>query len=129
MIQRRRLSEAQAEQAIKRGEFDELVTGAAPRVAVVLSQDWCGQWNMMDRYLNELAAGEAGEGQGEPGAVVYDFLYNRAECFQEFKSVKEGGWGNTQIPYVRYYRGGRLVGESNYVTEEQFLQRLGEAER
>jgi hypothetical protein len=118
MIIRRQLSRAQAEHAMQHGEFDETVTGSAPQVAVVLSQDWCPQWTAMDRYLEELAERSAA---GEPQPVVYHLLYNRVDYFRQFLAFKEGVWGNALIPYVRYYRDGRLIRETNFVLARQFL--------
>ena len=121
MIIRRDLSRAQAHHAMEHGEFDESVTGAAARVAVVLSQDWCGQWTAMDRYLDQLA----GDGAGIGDAVVFTLIYNQVDYFQSFLSFKEKVWRNALIPYVRYYRRGRLAGESNFVSQRQFLRQLG----
>ena len=128
MIIRQDLTRSQAERAMDEGEFDESVTAAAPRVAVVLSQDWCGQWTAMDRYLSELSAagGEPrGEGQGSgEQIVVFHLVYNTVEYFHAFMGFKETVWRNALIPYVRYYRNGRLVGQSNYVSQNQFLALL-----
>ena len=121
MIIRKDLSRGQAEHAMEHGEFDESVTAAAARVAVVLSQDWCGQWAAMGRYLDELAASEGGE---TDVPVVFHLLYNRVDYFQKFLDLKERIWRNALIPYVRYYHRGRLVGESNYVSQQEFLRRL-----
>jgi hypothetical protein len=126
MIHRRSLSRAEAEHAMRHGEFDDSVTDAAARVAVVLTQDWCGQWIAMDRYLEELAAW-SGDPPGAPdrGLAIFQLIYNTVEYFHAFMSFKETVWCNALIPYVRYYRGGRLVGQSNYVSRSQFLDLLG----
>ena len=121
MVSRRVLSRAQADYAMEHGELDGGVTQAAPRVAVVLSQDWCPQWVAMDRYLDELVVA-ADEGRSD--LVVYHLLYNRVEYFREFLRFKEQVWRNALIPYVRYYRQGALLRESNFVSQQQFLRSL-----
>ena len=118
MVIRKQLSPAQAAAAMRQGEFDDSVLGAAANVAVVLSQDWCGQWVDMDRWLGELARAPRSE---HPGVVVFHLLYNREAFFQEFMQFKEDVLGNDLVPYVRYYRGGRLVGQSNHVSALRFL--------
>jgi hypothetical protein len=123
MIVRKPLTRAQAEHAMRHGEFDDTVTAAAPKVAVVLSQDWCGQWAAMDHYLYELSETK-GEGDGD--LAVFHLLYNNVDYSQAFLRFKEGVWRNALIPYVRYYRNGRLVGESNFVSQGQFLRHLEE---
>ncbi len=122
MLIRKQLSRAQAESAMQQGEFDDTVLGAARNVAVVLSQDWCGQWVEMDHWLEELAARPRAE---HPEVTVFHLLYNRVDFFQEFMFFKEDVFGNDLIPYARYYRDGRLIGQSNYVSALQFLARFG----
>ena len=39
-------------------------------------------------------------------------------------NLKEKTWGNYSIPYVRYYRDGDLVNESNFVSRRGFLKRF-----
>jgi hypothetical protein len=116
MIRRRELSREQAEFAMRQGEFDEGVRGASPLVAVVLTQDWCGQWAAMDGYLAEMAGRYP-----ELELTVFQLEYNRVDYFQDFLRFKEQVLANAVIPYVRYYQDGRLVGQSNYVSERQFL--------
>jgi len=116
VIRRLELSREQAAHAMRHGEFDPGVCAAGPQVAVVLTQDWCGQWAAMDDYLTELAGRRP-----ELELVVFQLEYNRMDYFQDFLRFKEEVLGNRVIPYVRYYRDGRLVGQSNYVSERQFL--------
>lgn len=103
---------------MRHGEFDSDVIAAAPNVAVVLSQDWCGQYAALSRAIDEMAANPA---SGHPSVTVFELLYNRVDYFEAFMRFKETTWRNREIPYVRYYRDGRLVGESNYVGPESFL--------
>lgn len=123
MITRRQITREEAEQAMAQGEFGQALLTSAPNLAVILTQDWCGQWTMMDRYLRELAARPAPVQLSEnvPEICVAVLLYNRVPYFQDFLRLKERVWGNAQIPYVRYYRHGRLVAQSNYVSAETFL--------
>jgi hypothetical protein len=116
VISRRELTREQAERAMREGEFDESVRGACPKVAVVLTQDWCGQWPALNDYLSAL-----GSRAPELELVVFQLEYNRVDYFQDFLRFKEQVLGNAVIPYVRYYRDARLVGQSNYVSERQFL--------
>jgi len=104
--------------AIDRGELPDEVIGSAEKVAVVLSQDWCPQWGAMERWINDL---EGGDSSSAVAIDVYQLLYNREDYFQQFLRFKENVWQNRTIPYVRYYRKGRFIGDSNYVTREEFL--------
>lgn len=101
---------------IKSGEFDASVVGAAESVAVVLTQSWCPQWGWMRSYLSSLPA--------DAGKEVFWVEYDKEDFFEPLMSFKEGVFGNDQVPYVRYYRGGKLAAESNYIDEGGFLRRL-----
>ncbi len=124
MIRRLELTGEQAAFAMRQGEFGEEVRAASRLVAVVLTQDWCGQWAAMDGYLAEM-----GSRHPELDLTIFLLEYNRVSYFQEFLSFKEQVLGNRVIPYVRYYRDGSLVGQSNYVSERQFLSFFQEISR
>ena len=110
------LTDEQARDAIARGEFAPALVGAAPRTVMVLTQDWCPQWAAMKDWLADAA--------DEAGVAVIVFEYNRSGVFEEFMRYKEDVWGNRQIPYLRYYREGVLVRESNYVSRDAFRANL-----
>ena len=103
---------------MEHGEFEDSVIAAAPNVAVLLSQDWCSQYSALDWYLGDLAAHPH---PSHPAITVFELLYNKVDYFEAFMRFKETRWRNYEIPYLRYYRGGKLVGESNYVGPERFL--------
>lgn len=113
----RKLPDHQVRHAIETGEFHADIIHSSERVAVVMTQDWCPQWVAMRRWL---------ESVGETLDVdVYEVIYNTAPYFSEFLVLKERTWSNDAIPYVRYYAGGKLVRESNYVPKDTFLAHLG----
>ena len=121
MITIREMSPAEAAEAMRAGEFGASVREASPNVAVVLTQDWCGQWAALERSLRELAEPAGSALGGTPEVTVFLLIYNLEPYFTEFMRFKEEVLGNDAIPYVRYYRNGRLVGQSNYVSGLQFL--------
>jgi hypothetical protein len=95
------------------------VRAAAPLVAVVLTQSWCPQWSFMRGYLAQAAA-EAGD-----RARIFFVEYDREPFYEDFMTFKEDGFGNREIPYVRYYRDGVLSAESNFISKQGFLSKLG----
>ena len=105
--------------AMAAGEFGPEVTGASPSVAVVLTQSWCPQWKWMRAYLESLPA--------EEGYAVFWVEYDREDFFAPFMAFKEEVLGNREIPYVRYYRDGKLARESNYIDKAGFLRSLSRA--
>jgi len=112
----RKLSSEDCLALIAKGEFGAGVTGTAEAVAVVLTQSWCPQWSWMRSYLSALPP--------EAGREVFWIEYDREEFFTPLMKFKESVFGNDQVPYVRYYRGGKLAAESNYIDKGGFLRRL-----
>ncbi len=112
----KKLSMEDCLEAIREGEFGTGVIAAADAVAVVLTQSWCPQWEWMRSYLDAMTT----DGKAE----VFWIEYDREDFFESFMEFKESGFGNDQVPYVRYYRGGRLVAESNYIDSGGFARRL-----
>ncbi len=109
------ISRDQALSAIECGEFGSDVAASNRKVAVLMTQDWCPQWAAMRKWFYSL----------EADCDLYELIYNQVDYFNEFRNFKEKKWKNGHIPYVRYYSGGNLVAESNYVSREEFLKNLG----
>ena len=112
------LNDAEAMEILRSGELPGRLREAAERVALVLSQSWCPQWLAMKLWLGRLA----GE---EHGLKVYFLEYDRKPYFQEFMEHKETVFQNDLVPYLRYYREGRFLGDSNFCFKEGFLDQFG----
>ncbi len=109
-----RLSAEQCTEAIKQNDFPGELTASREKVVFVLTQSWCPQWSMMQSWLARAA--------DEAGADVYFSEYDRETFFDEFMQFKETTFGNRSIPYLRYYRDGKLAAESNYVSKDVFVK-------
>jgi hypothetical protein len=108
------LTKDQLDALLREGEFPESVRLAAPKVAVVMTQDWCGQWTNMKAYLPDFA------GQ----AAIFTVEYNLLPDFERIMSFKEDVFDNWQVPYVRFYRDGKLVHQSNWLPRASFVAML-----
>ena len=99
----------QALACITNREFGIDILGSDTNVAVVLTQSWCPQWQAMKSFLANF------EGVG-----IYFLEYDLTDYCDRFRRFKETVFGNDQIPYIRYYRDGRLTGVTNAVSEDGF---------
>jgi hypothetical protein len=109
----RKLTEQECRDAMKKGVFEPFEgTGA-----LILTQSWCPQWKAMKSYLPEA------EKAGSDVTILY-VEYDTEAFFTEFMDFKENTYQNREIPYVRYFREGIFLGESNYVSLQGFLHRL-----
>lgn len=107
--------------AIRDGDFPTTIT-SQPHVAVVMTQNWCGDWKLMHTWLKRM------ENEGRPtdrDIEVYLLVYNKVRYFTEFLHYKENTFGNRLIPYVRYYSAGSYLGDSNQLSADKFLARFG----
>ena len=111
------LTKDQLDALLREGEFPESVRLAAPKVVVVMTQDWCGQWANMKAYLPDFAE----------EAAIFTVEYNLLPDFERIMSFKEDVLDNQQVPYVRLYRDGKLVRQSNWVPRASFAAMLGHA--
>jgi len=113
MINRKLIQDDQAKHAIANGEFESNIISSKSRVIIILTQDWCPQWMNMKSWIYGLEIDEDVE--------VYEFEYNKVDYFNEFMSFKEEQWGNENIPYLRFYKDGVLIEETNFIDEERVI--------
>jgi hypothetical protein len=111
----RLLTEAECREAIKRGAFS--LPEIAGTAAIVLTQSWCPQWKALKSYLPDAE-------KRLNGLTVLYVEYDLAPFYEDFMAFKESTFNNREIPYVLYYKDGKLVSESNYVSLEGFLRRF-----
>lgn len=116
MINKRNLSKDQVFNAIQKGEFDNEIISSNNLVVVVMTQDWCPQWVNMKSWIYEVETNK--------DVDVYELVYNKTEYFNEFMSFKENVLRNSLIPYLRFYKNGLLVEETNYIKKEEFKTAL-----
>jgi hypothetical protein len=117
----KKLEREQCLAAMADGEFPADLRASSPSVAVILTQSWCPQWKWMRSYLERLP--------DQPGRSVFWIEYDLEDFFEPFMAFKEDRLGNREIPYVRYYRDGRLARQSNFIDEGGFLRLLQGGER
>jgi hypothetical protein len=118
------LNEEQFRVAADEQEFGPEVVAAAERVAVVMTQGWCPQWPPVRSYLQSMAAED-----GEDGLAVFLAVYDTEPWGADFMQFKESVFGNYHIPYIRYYREGTLIAESNFISRDGFLESFKNHER
>jgi hypothetical protein len=101
MVNRLTLSEDDIRYAMSNGEFGSDVISSAKTVVIVMTQDWCSQWQEMKNWIYELETGKTVD--------IYEIVYNREPYFKEFMSFKENRWNSRFVPYLRFYENGGLV--------------------
>ncbi len=114
MISRKILTDHQARDAIVNGEFGEDVIASQKHVVIILTQSWCLEWYYLQQSLDFLD-------HDKYNIAIFELEYDQVAYYRAFLAFKEDVLGNDLIPYLRYYRDGKLVGQTNYVSIQQFL--------
>jgi hypothetical protein len=122
MINRITLSHDQAQQAITDGNFSADIIEASKDVALILTQSWCPQWTSMNMSINGLK-----KGLEDIDLTIFTYEYDRSPIFNEFMNFKESVYRNWEVPYVRLYRNGRFIGDSNAMPAGRMVQKLRKA--
>lgn len=108
------ITDSQAQEAMRAKEFPNEIINSAARVAIILTQGWCSQWHIMERFLNNNSFYDN----------VYVYIYDQSPLFQEFMDFKEKTFDNELVPYIRYYKDGHFAASGNYASEEEFQEKL-----
>lgn len=114
MINRKMLNEEQVKNAVKNGEFDSEVIKSKGKVVLIMTQDWCPQWHDLRSWVYSLDISE--------DIDVYELEYNKVNYCDEFMNFKENQWDNSNIPYLRFYKNGKLIKETNYISKQEFIK-------
>lgn len=117
MINRNVIQKDQAMYAIANGEFEDNLVSSKSRVVIILTQDWCPQWWNMKSWIYRLKI--------DHDIDVYELEYNKVEYFNDFRSFKEDQLGNYNVPYLRFYKDGVLVEETNFIDKKRFIEIIG----
>jgi hypothetical protein len=105
----------QAKECMQNQEFDPEIIGSKEKVAVILTQSWCPQWAALRPELEKLK---------NNSIDIWLFIYDLSDIFESFKDFKENLLGNDEIPYIRYYRNGEYLRDSNYVDVKEFVKKF-----
>ncbi len=102
----KKLTETQCQETISNGEVPADVIFGNKKVAVIFTQSWCGDWVLMRSYIQKI---------DDDDVSVYYVEYDKEPFYEKMRQFKETVFNNSGVPYVRYYRDGRLVAASNLV--------------
>jgi hypothetical protein len=113
-----KLDQDQCMEILSTGDIPAEVSGGNEKVAVIFTQSWCVDWLIMRSYARKI---------DNRDVSVYYVEYDKEPFYEEMRRFKETVYNNWSIPYVRYYRDGRLVGTTNLIFSKrgflkQFLQ-------
>ena len=118
------IQDQMARRMIEIGEVPVDIKNSAENVAVVVTQSWCGDWKFMQSWLTD--GSTIGADSDDMAIRVYTYEYDKTAMRTDFMQFKEGVWKNELIPYVRYYKKGSYIGDSNALGKDSFVSRFSE---
>ncbi len=114
MITRKIIEKDQAMNAISNGEFEKNIISSNSNVVLILTQDWCPQWMNMKSWVYGLDINQ--------DIDIYELEYNKVDYFDSFRTFKEDQLGNENVPYLRFYKNGKLIEETNFIGKDRFIE-------
>lgn len=88
-------------------DISEEIKKYSENVLTIFTQDWCKDWEMLNREI------EKNLNTTQYDITIFLSAYNHSKHFDNFRDFKETHWANNFIPYLRYYKNGELIKETN----------------
>lgn len=90
-------------------ELPDSIKNSSDNVLAIFTQDWCGDWKGLKREL------DANEKNSGADIAIFICMYNQSSMYEPFMKFKETIWQNELIPYLRYYKKGNFIKDSNHL--------------
>lgn len=97
-------------------EVSDNIKKASENVLAIFTQDWCTDWQSLERDLN------SNEKTDSIDLTVFICKYNESPLYEPFMNFKENTWKNEFIPYLRYYKNGNFVKDSNHLPFQRLIK-------
>lgn len=118
MIKFNTMTDSNTRYILDHNDIESSIINATENVLVVFTQTWCSDWKDMNQEL--IDSKEA----NEIDINVYTLEYNRSLLFEPFREFKENIWNSHLIPYLRFYKNGVLLWETNHLPFTDIVTRF-----
>ncbi|WP_295158946.1 hypothetical protein [uncultured Brachyspira sp.] len=96
-------------------EVSDNIKKDAENVLAVFTQDWCGDWNNLKRELDA-------NKDNSIDITIFICMYNQSPLYEPFMNFKETVWNNGLIPYLRYYKNGSFIKDTNHLPFQRLIK-------
>ena len=97
-------------------EVSDDIKKSSENVLAIFTQDWCGDWKGLQRELN------ANKDNSNIDIAIFICMYNESPLYEPFMNFKETVWNNYLIPYLRYYKNGSFVKDTNHLPFQRLIK-------
>lgn len=116
MLTFKTIDEKEMQIIIDTKEVSDNIKNASENVLAIFTQDWCGDWKGLERELN------ANENNSDIDITIFICMYNQTSLYEPFMNFKETVWKNALIPYLRYYKNGSFVKDTNHLPFQRLIK-------
>ncbi|MEI0602686.1 hypothetical protein R4K55_00565 [Brachyspira alvinipulli] len=116
MITFKDIDEKEMQYIIDNNEVSDNIKKASENVLAIFTQDWCGDWKGLEREL------KANEEKSPIDITIFICMYNQSPLYEPFMNFKETVWNNGLIPYLRYYKNGSFVKDTNHLPFQRLIK-------
>ncbi|WP_295162292.1 hypothetical protein [uncultured Brachyspira sp.] len=119
MLTFKTIDEKEMQNIIDTKEISDNIKNDSENVIAIFTQNWCGDWKGLQRELN------ANEKTCPIDITIYVCLYNESSLYESFMNFKETVWNNDLIPYLRYYKNGSFIKDTNHLPFQRLIKIFG----
>ncbi len=116
MIHIHTINDTDMQNIIDNKDIPDSIKNKSENVIAIFTQDWCGDWH---RVQNEL---EKNKDINDIDIDVFICVYNQSALHEPFMNFKESVWNNDLIPYLRFYKNGNFIKDSNIIAFFKILE-------
>lgn len=96
-------------------EMPASLLAKSKNVIAIFTQDWCPDWHRTERDFKS-------KEKYSEDILVCIAIYNTSKYSEEVMTFKENVWKNGLIPYIRCYKEGKFVRDSNAMAFERIVK-------
>ena len=116
MLTFKNIDDKEMQNIIDSKEVSDNIKNASENVLAIFTQDWCGDWKGLEREL------KANEENSPVDITIFICLYNESPLYESFMNFKENTWKNELIPYLRYYKKGEFIKDTNHLPFQRLIK-------
>lgn len=116
MLTFKEIDDKEMQNIIDTKEVSENIKNASENVLAIFTQDWCGDWKGLERELNN------NKDNSNIDITIFICMYNQSSLYETFMNFKESIWQNELIPYLRYYKNGNFIKDTNHLPFQRVMK-------
>ncbi len=115
MITFQNMTDQEMLETAQNGEIPASLLAKSKNVIAIFTQDWCPDWHRTEKDFKS-------HQDYSEDILVYIAIYNTSIYSEQVMAFKEDVWKNGLIPYIRCYKNGTFLKDSNAMAFERIVK-------